>query len=172
MMMTRPQFNRFDWDGRRGLYRFVSHAGYSWYLIEPGLIEPGLIEPGLFEQGKDRPIIWAREEGETYLVCPICRAINKIDTVHMFINDRDLDSPECVICSSCKSHFWCSLIGWVEKASREFMRRNPGVCPLCNRRDYVTSDIVTLISFENPGCQERMDLCYCNDCRYFWPSEA
>jgi hypothetical protein len=158
-MLTRPKLSLFKLDEETGLYRFVSRAGYSWYLIERGPIE----------QGKKRPIVWAREEGKTYLVCPICRAVNEIDTRRMIINERDLDSNECVICSKCKTHFWCSLIGWVEKESREFMRRNPGVCPLCNRRDYVTSDIVTLISFENPECWERMDLCCCHDCRYFWP---
>jgi TPP-dependent indolepyruvate ferredoxin oxidoreductase alpha subunit len=33
----------------------------------------------------------------------------------MIINGRDLDSDVCEICSECHSHFWCSLIGWVDR---------------------------------------------------------
>jgi hypothetical protein len=153
-MITRPKLIRFRFDVKRCVLR-CDGSGYSWYLIERGPIE----------QGKDRPIVWGREEETTYIVCPICRAINTINTNAMIINRRDLDSNLCVVCSSCKSHFWCSLIGWLDKETRRFMRNNPETCPFC--KEHVTPSLYSVAYFMQ---QRRFyDRYFYSCCGFYWP---
>jgi hypothetical protein len=153
-LLTRPKLSLFKLDEKTGLYRLRSYAGYSWYLIERGTIK----------QGKDRLIVWGREEETTYIVCPICRAISTLDTSAMIINRRDLDSNLCVVCSSCKSHFWCSLIGWVEKETGRFMKRNPETCPFCKKHVIPRGYEVT--HFMRETYFYRYFYCCCG---FYWP---
>jgi hypothetical protein len=156
-MLMRSKKARPKFDERKGI-RILSFKGMPWYLIEQGP----------FEQGRDRPIVWAREEGKTYLVCPICRAINEIDTCGMFINVRDLDSNLCVVCSSCASHFWCSLIGWLDKETRRFMRRNHETCPFCEKSATLfRNERICRFPHRAPRL---MDIYFC--CGFFWPKSS
>jgi hypothetical protein len=157
-MMARPKLIHFRFDVKRCvLHCRCDRSGYSWYLIERGP----------FEQGKDRPIVWGREEETTYIVCPICRAINKINTRGMTIKGRKLDSSDCVVCSSCKTHFWFSLIGWVEKETRRFMRSNPGVCPFCKKQ--ATPSRYGVTCFARKTYFHR-DFYSC--CGFYWPKSS
>jgi hypothetical protein len=157
-MMKRPRLGRFHLDEMSGLLMCISRPFGYWFLIKRGP----------FERGKNRPILWEADEGRTYVVCPLCREISKLDTSGMIINGRDLDSNRCIVCPNCYSRFWFSLIGWVDKETHRFMRNNPETCPFC--KEHVTPSRCTVTYFMRQEHFYDRDFYFC--CGFYWPKSS